>query len=160
MKKSACFTGHRKIAGNEQELSNRLYAILEKIISGQRLTDFYTGGAVGFDTIAALNVLKIRESYPQIKLHLVLPCPFEEQTENWTTKQKTEFEHITSLADTVEYTSQHYHNSCMKVRNIRLVECASEFCICYWNENRHRSGTGQTVRMALKKGLRIINLFE
>lgn len=48
----------------------------------------------------------------------------------------------------------------MKARNARLVELASDYCICYWNPKNFRSGTGQTVRMAQKKGIEIINLFE
>lgn len=50
--------------------------------------------------------------------------------------------------------------TCMKERNARLVELASECCIAYWNANNKRSGTGQTVRMAQKKGLEVINIFE
>ena len=40
------------------------------------------------------------------------------------------------------------------------MELASDYCICYWNSKDFRSGTGQTVRMAQKKGIEIINLFE
>ena len=46
----------------------------------------------------------------------------------------------------------------MKERNQKLVDLADTLCICYWNENDNRSGTGQTVRMAEKKGLIIKNL--
>ena len=48
----------------------------------------------------------------------------------------------------------------MKIRNARLVELASDYCICYWNPKHYRSGTGQTVRMAQKKGIEVIDLFE
>ena len=48
----------------------------------------------------------------------------------------------------------------MKARNARLFELASDYCICYWNPKGFRSGTGQTVRMAQKKGIEVINLFE
>lgn len=159
MKKSACFTGHRSISADITELSKKLYALLERMIVEQGLTEFYSGGAIGFDTITALIILQLREKYSQIKIHLILPCPNEEQTINWTTDQISDFLYILSLADSVEYTSEHLYNGCMKVRNARLVEYASECCICYWNENRIRSGTGQTVRMARRKGIEVINLF-
>lgn len=160
MNKSLCFTGHRTIAEDKEKLSTRLYALLEHLVTEQKITDFYTGGAVGWDALAALTVLKLRESYPEVKLHLVLPCPFEEQSAKWNEAQKTEYLHIFGLADSVEQVSDRYYNGCMKARNARLVELASDYCICYWNPKHYRSGTGQTVRMAQKKGIEVINLFE
>ena len=118
------------------------------------------GGAVGWDALAALTVLKLRESYPEVKLHLVLPCPFDEQSAKWIEAQKTEYLHIFGLDDSVEQVSDRFYNGCMKARNARLVELASDYCICYWNPKDFRSGTGQTVRMAQKKGIEVINLFE
>ena len=73
---------------------------------------------------------------------------------------KAELEKLIGLADSVEYVSDRYYNGCMKDRNARLVELATVCCISYWNPNNFRSGTGQTVRMAQKKGIRVINLFE
>ena len=160
MKKSVCFTGHRTIDGDREKLSARLYALLERLVTEKKVTDFYTGGAVGWDALAALTVLKLRESYPEVKLHLVLPCPFEEQSAKWNEAQKAEFQHILGLADSVEQVSDCYYNGCMKARNARLVELASDYCICYWNPKHYRSGTGQTVRMAQRKGIEVINLFE
>ena len=160
MKKSVCFTGHRTIAENIETLSARLYALLERLVTEQKIMDFYTGGAVGWDALAALTVLKLRESYPEVKLHLVLPCPFEEQSAKWNEAQKQEHKRIASLADTKEFTSEHLGKTAMKIRNARLVELASDYCICYWNPKHYRSGTGQTVRMAQKKGIEVINLFE
>ena len=160
MNKSVCFTGHRTIAEDKETLSARLYALLERLVTEQKVTDFYTGGAVGWDALAALTVLKLCESYPEVKLHLVLPCPFEEQSAKQNEAQKAEYQHILGLADSVEQVSERYYNGCMKARNARLVELASDYCICYWNPKHNRSGTGQTVRMAQKKGIEVINLFE
>ena len=160
MNKSVCFTGHRTIAEDKETLSARLYALLERLVTEKKVTDFYTGGAVGWDALAALTVLKLRESYPEVKLHLVLPCPFEEQSAKWNDAQKAEHKHIASLADTKEFTSEHLDKKAMRIRNARLVELASDYCICYWNPKHYRSGTGQTVRMAQKKGIEVINLFE
>ena len=160
MKKSVCFTGHRTIAEDKETLSARLYALLERLVTEKKVTDFYTGGAVGWDALAALTVLKLRESYSEVKLHLVLPCSFEEQSAKWNEAQKAEYQYILGLADSVEQVSDRYYNGCMKARNARLVELATDHCICYWNHKNFRSGTGQTVRMAQKKGIEVINLFE
>ena len=160
MNKSVCFTGHRTIAEDKEKLSTRLYALLERLVTEQKIMDFYTGGAVGWDAFAALTVLKLRESYPEVKLHLVLPCPFEEQSAKWNKSQKEEHKNIALLADTKEITSEHLGENAMKIRNARLVELASDYCICYWNPKNFRSGTGQTVRMAQKKGIEIINMLD
>ena len=159
MNKTACFTGHRSISADRTVLSSRLYTLLEKMISERNVTNYYAGGAYGFDAAASLTVIKLREKYPQIKLHLILPCSNAEQTDGWTDEQITEFQHILDLANRVEYVSEHKTGTCMKQRNTRLVE-RGDFCICYWNVKDRRSGTGQTVRMAQKKGVEIINLFS
>ena len=160
MNRSVCFTGHRTIAEDKETRSARLYALLERLVTEKEVTDYYTGGAIGFDALAALTVLKLRESYPKVKLHLVLPCPFEEQSAKWNEAQITEYLHILGLVESVEQVSDRYYNGCMKARNARLVELASDYCICYWNPKNNRSGTGQTVRMAQKKGIEVINLFD
>lgn len=158
MNKSACFTGHRSISADINELSEKLYDVLENLITEQNVTAYYCGGAYGWDSVSALTVLRLREQYPKIKLYLILPCSNAEQTDGWTEEQIAEFQHILDRADSVEYVSEHKTRTCMKQRNARLVELA-DFCICYWNVNDRRSGTGQTVRMAQKKGIEIINLF-
>ncbi|MGN0612852.1 MAG: SLOG family protein [Porcipelethomonas sp.] len=157
--KSACFTGHRILSGNITALDERLYNILERGINNLGLTDFYAGGAIGWDTLSAQTVLKLREIYPFIKLHLILPCSNEEQTIKWTQIQKDDFQIILSLADTVEYTAHHYYNGCMKVRNARLVECATDCCFCFWNPVNKYSRTAQTVRMAHQKKIMIVNFY-
>ena len=78
---TCCFTGHRELPvwGREQ-----LAAKLEDTITGliDRGIRFYgAGGARGFDTLAAGTVLKLKPSYPNIKLILVLPCLT--QTRGW-----------------------------------------------------------------------------
>ena len=156
---SACFTGHGSFTGDTTNLEVRLYDILERAINKESISDFYCGGAVGWDELAARTVLKLREVYPHIKLHLILPCSNVEQTTKWTTEQKTEFYRILGLADSVEYTSECYYNGCMKVRNARLVELA-DFCFCFLDTNRQRSGTAQTVRMAQRKKIMIVNFFR
>ena len=47
--RSVCFTGHRKITVT-QELKRRLYIELEQLVKNG-VTDFYVGGAIGFDYV-------------------------------------------------------------------------------------------------------------
>ena len=58
---------------------------------------FGAGGALGFDTIAAFTVLKLKESYHDIRLILVLPCLA--QTRGWSREDVEKYEDIKSKAD-------------------------------------------------------------
>ncbi|MBQ7980361.1 MAG: DUF1273 family protein [Oscillospiraceae bacterium] len=155
--KHICFTGHRNIK-NTQKLALCLENTLRKLIQEENASEFYSGGAIGWDTLCAQTVLKLRNEYPHIRLNLILPCNESEQTSLWKESDKKVFKEILYSADTVEFTSAHYYNGCMKKRNIRLIEL-TECCVCYYNTRNYASGTGQTVRLAEKKNIRIINLY-
>ncbi len=152
--KTCCFTGHRNIPSG---IERKLFRITEKIVEtaikdGYRY--FGAGGALGFDTIAALVVLKLKERYPDIKLILVLPCLT--QTRGWTKEDIAIYEDIKRQADKVVYTSQEYTRGCMHKRNHHLVD-NSTMCICYLTESK--GGTFYTVNYAKAKGLKITNIF-
>ena len=71
---TCCFTGHRKLpTGQYQMIADRLEQTIIRLIE-KGVLYFGAGGALGFDTLAALTVLRLRKQYPQIKLILVLPC--------------------------------------------------------------------------------------
>ena len=150
---TCCFTGHREIPPEKRaEIAGRLEQVIVNLY--QRGVRFYgAGGARGFDTLAARTVLKLKPSYPKIKLILVLPCLT--QTRGWRPEDIAEYERIKAQADKVVYTAQQYTRGCMHKRNRHLVNHSS-VCVCYLN--RESGGTAYTVRYARKKGLEIINL--
>ncbi len=155
--KSVCFTGHRQ-ARADDEVRRRLRETLERLIQGGA-TDFYAGGAQGWDTVCTSMVLALRAKYPEIRLHLVLPCPIEEQARRWGDDARRLLTNVAERADEVEVLSPYYYDGCMKKRNLRLVE-AADCCVCWYDSSRFASGTGQTVRLAESKGIKIINLLE
>lgn len=158
MERAICFTGHRTIPKQLlPEVLRELQRVLETAISNG-FVDFYTGGAVGWDTYCAQLVLDLREDYPGIALHLVLPCSREEQTARWSPEQRTAYDCIYAAADSREFVSEEYTKTCMRRRNQRLVDLA-DCCICYCQEPDGRTGTAQTVRMARQKGIPVINLY-
>lgn len=150
---SCCFTGHRIIKITSELVRRLRNAIIEVIEKG--VTEFYDGGAIGFDMLCAETVMEMKNEYPDIKLHLILPCSSDEQIKSWSKSQIAKYEMILNAADSVTVVSEHYTKECMKQRNQRLVELA-DCCICYCTNPR--SGTGQTVRMAKDKGIEVINL--
>ena len=152
--KKICFTGHRNIKITPG-IKFKLSEVIENFIK-KGVEDFYAGGAIGWDMLCETTVLKLKKNYPQIKLYLILPCPPEQQTKGWSDSNKIIYNNILSSADS-EICSLSYYNGCMAKRNQRLVDL-SDICICYCKN--FRSGSGQTIRMAEKKGLEIINLAD
>ncbi len=148
-----CFTGHRNIDGTTlQALSQLLDNVLDRLIA-DGVTVFRTGGAVGFDTLAALKILERRAICPSISLELWLPC--RNQTDGWGERSREYYDYILSKADRVEYVREHYVKGCMLERNRHLVD-GSQFCIGYCVSER--GGSAYTLNYAKKKGVRVINL--
>ena len=151
--KTCCFTGHRQIPAEylptlSAKLRKTLISYIEK-----GYTFFGAGGALGFDTLAAQEVLNLRNQYQDIKLILVLP--FRDQAERWKAEDIEEYERIKRSADKVVYTSDHYYSGCMHKRNRHLVDCSS-LCICYLTNPT--GGTAYTVDYARKMGCIVENL--
>ena len=112
------------------------------------------GVALGFDTIAAQEVLRARgERYPGLKLELVLP--YVGQEEQWSQRDASVYRAMLRQADRVVYIAGRYTQGCMFQRNRYLVE-HSAYCLCY--QKRGRGGTAYTVRYANSQGLAVRNL--
>lgn len=156
MKEKTCsFTGHRKIPPEDfDEISRRLENTIILLIEKGYMY-FTSGGALGFDTLAAQTVLKLKKSYPHIRLILMLPC--ENQTAHWDKKDKIIYEDIKSQADNVLYTSKKYFKGCMHKRNRCLVNNSGS-CICYLT--KETGGTSYTVNYAKEKKLTVYNVAE
>lgn len=152
--KSCSFTGHRKIKESHRAKISALVAraIAYAYKSGCR--SFYTGGAVGFDTVAAQEVLRFRMFHPDVKLILLLPSI--DQDKYWTAAQRASYEYVLSVSDEVVYVSEEYTDTCIKERNMQLAKRA-DILIAYLGHSR--SGSAQTVRMAERLGKEVYNLY-
>ncbi len=156
MEKIVCFTGHRSVSDAEySQLNTYLTQTVEAQIQNGA-TVFRTGGALGFDTMAALCVLSLRRRYPHIRLELVLPCP--SQTEQWSNADVCLYNQILAQADSHRYVSQLYFSGVLQMRNRALVDGA-DVCIAYLRTS-HGGGAAYTAAYALKKGLELINLAD
>lgn len=153
--KTCCFTGHRQLPEEQKpDIAAGLENTIVSLIHSGYLY-FGAGGALGFDTLAAQTVLRLRKSYPQIKLILVLPCV--SQADKWAPEDVRTYQEIMKQADKVVYTSLGYTTGCMFKRNRHLVDHSSA-CICYLA--KRSSGTAYTVKYAQKCGLKVFNIVE
>lgn len=160
--KTCCFTGHRKIDNLKlPKIVEQLHLEIDWLRS-HGIEHFIAGGALGFDTIAALTVLWHRQRGDNVKLHLMLPCP--EQSQRWKPNEMAVYEDIKQRADSVTVLSDHYHGGVMHIRNRAMVDSA-RYCICFWDnslqsDGKAGGGTLYTVNYARKMGRRLINLYD
>ena len=153
-----CLTGHRSLPSDPDQLAE-LRQNLRRLIcdlAQQGITTFYTGGALGFDTMAAMMVLELKSRLPQLRLHLALPYP--EQAKRWSRTDRLLYEQIKEHADRVYLVSMEYSAVCMKKRNYFMVD-RSRAC-AYYMVNATRSGTAQTVNYARNQGCKLFDLLE
>lgn len=153
MSKRCCFTGHRDIP--EEKYVKTMQLLRQHIL--KLYTEGYTvsnaGGALGFDTMAAQAVLKLKDSFPKVQLHLYLPHP--QQAEKWPEKDKAVYEYILQRSDKVTYAATEYTSYCMNSRNRALVDNA-DLCIAYCT--RTTGGTVYTMNYALDNGVDVVNI--
>ncbi|MBD5156135.1 MAG: DUF1273 domain-containing protein [Butyrivibrio sp.] len=152
--KTVCFSGHRDFHDPKAEIEKSLEAAIRQCID-DGAESFITGGALGYDTLAAWTVIRLREEYPQIKLVLALPCPPAAQTLKWKDEQKAEYEKIRELADEEHILSTCYTRSCMLDRNRFMVD--NSYRIIHYLRS-DRGGTRYTVNYAKKQGIELIGI--
>ena len=150
---TVCFTGHR-IMSDAEIIRSRLLlsrSIREYYRLGYRW--FICGGALGFDTLAAQELIRAKHEYSDIGLCLAIPCA--DQASRWKKSDQKTYQYIRDEADEVIVLATHYYTGCMHLRNQFMVQHAS-VCICWLN--RFSGGTGYTVRYALASERKVINL--
>ena len=152
---TVCFTGHRTFSHAALSTLPQLLedTLTELIHSGY--DTFRTGGALGFDTMAALTVLQLKARFPHVRLHLFLPC--RDQNKFWNEDEKGLFDKILERADAVHYTTEQYTNGCMLQRNREMID-GSAICIAYFDG--HNGGTAYSYGYANRRGVKVINLAD
>lgn len=151
---SCFFTGHRDIP--EEEIPQIREKLCEKIdiLIKKGVINFISGGAYGFDTICAEEVLNMKQRYPHIRLFLFLPCL--NHTARWNKESRSHFEKIMRCADSVITTSDYsYFNGCTIIRNTTMVKSAL-YCIAYYRGTGN--GTRQTLECAKEHNRIIVNI--
>lgn len=159
---TCCFTGHRpnklygydpKTEGN-QKLLWKLRDLIIQQIELHNVDTFITGMALGIDMWAARIVLKLKETYPNIKLIAAVPC--KNQYNKWIEQSKKEWQIIINKCDTVHYvTEEEYTSWCMQKRNEWMVD-NSKHVIAVWDGTK--GGTGNCVKYAEKQNKQITKL--
>jgi len=147
--KVCCFIGHRRIAEKEQ-LREKLYQMIEKLILYKHVTTFLFGSKSEFDSLCLTVVTKLKEKYPQIQRIYI----------------RAEFPYITDDYQAYllqSYDDTYYPNRILNAgravyveRNFIMID-QSDFCVIYYHETnqptegKHKSGTKIAYEYAQKK---------
>jgi len=109
---------------------------------------FRSGGALGFDQIAAWEVGLLKKTYPDIILEMFLPHP--DYGENWNAQSRMHLKYLChSFADKVYYCSDEYLGpGTMFKRNRDMIRGAHVLIAC-WDGSG--GGTKNTIEEAIKK---------
>lgn len=159
---TCCFTGHRpnKLDGYNPKSEGNLKMLweLRKIIidhiEGDKVDTFITGMALGIDMWAARIILKLKQTYPQLKLVAAVPC--KNHPARWNQQSKDEWQAIVDRCDIVHYVSDEAYTAwCMQKRNEWIVD-NSKYVIAVWDNTK--GGTGNCVNYAIKKNKLISKL--
>ena len=153
---ACCFTGHRLLPDPLSEEYRKLLSALNRAIEkaiGLGCTDFYAGGAVGFDLLAAEQVLRFKERFPALKLYL---CePYIGHTKSFSAKDRKRYDAVREHAECIYMLAPEYSRACFKARNAYMVE-NTDCCIAYVRYTK--SGSSQTMRLAQKSGRKVIRI--
>lgn len=160
---TACFTGHRpqrfKFRYNENDtecikLKNQIERVVDTMID-KGVTTFISGMALGVDMWGAEIVISKKRINKNIKLIAAIPCIGQEN--KWSQQYKDRYNKILNKADDIVYLANAYTATCMRDRNVYMVD-NSDFVIAVYDNNKS-GGTYQTVEYANnnKLGIVIIN---
>ena len=149
---TCAFTGHRNIAEKDRKMLEEKLDILLPELAEKGVERFICGCALGFDTLAAQAVLRLKEKH-NVFFELALPC--KDQTLKWNEKQKAEYNRIKERADRVNVLFDKYVTGCMQFRDAFMVD-NSDILISYYRGRP--GGTQYTYLYAENRGLKIIRL--
>ncbi|WP_317854369.1 SLOG family protein [Chakrabartyella piscis] len=159
--KTVCFTGHRHLPKGEafEKLKCKLISEINQAIADGYDT-FLFGSAEGFDLLCGEIVAQMKKIIPiqnPRKIKLIAAIPYEEQAKDFSEEDRERYYKLHAQCDDVVFVSIQYHKDCFKNRNQYMIDHSSKV-IAYYNGGV-RSGTGQTIRMAEKQKLNIVNLY-
>ncbi|MBO4355598.1 MAG: DUF1273 family protein [Clostridia bacterium] len=155
---ACCFTGHRDLTDKEYDHAySSVSHVIKDLYYNFGVTDFYVGGALGFDTVAADALIAAREEGIPLKMILAVPC--SDQDKYWTVAAKRTYRRIMEKSDRIVILNNEYYNGCMLERNRYMVD-RSDFCVAFLRSSTIKGGTLYTIRYAQKMNKTVVNVCE
>lgn len=154
--KTIAFTGHRMIPVEQMDAVRMLLnsRIREAYRNGYRC--FLCGMALGFDMLAAEEILSLKEGLPELKLVAVVP--FRNQDALWTDDWKQKYRRILKQADRVILLNEIFYRRCLLDRNDFMLKHCSKV-IAFFNGSP-KGGSFYTCKEAERMGISVENLYR
>ena len=154
MNKTCCFIGHREIKESE-ELEQKVYSIVEKLILEEMVDTFLFGSKSRFNSLCLEVVTKFKENHPHIK-RIFVRAEYPIINEDYR-KYLLESYEDTYYSKAAEGAGRAVYIK----RNCEMIE-KSGFCVFYYTEEnlpkKRKSGTRIALDFALSKKKKIILL--
>ena len=124
MKNICCFAGHSQIFCAD-DLYNKLVILIEKMITEEKVSEFWVGNYGEFDSLSAKAVRSLKNEHPDVRLILIIPYLTSDINEN--KEQYYEKYDSILIADNPDNTPHRYK---IIKRNEYMVK-NSDFIICF-----------------------------
>ena len=161
--KSCAFTGHRDLTEPEKrracEIMRRITA---RLMREHGTESFYVGGALGFDTAAAVALAHLKKDFAESgekPPKIILVCPHDGQESRWKERDQKIYRSLFNYYDDKICLAERYYDGCMFARNRYMVDRADLVIACL-DRARRTGGSLMTVGYAERKGIPVLNLFD
>ncbi len=159
---TVAFTGNRSLIPPSNIYSDDLEGVIRASLRdlleqaygvGKRI--FLSGGAVGFDLMAAEEVVALRARFSDVEL--VMVTPFDGQDAKYPEREKGLYATLLGEADHVVRIAESYSLGAYHQRNEYLVESCGELIAYSSGKGR---GTASTIRRAVRRGVQVVNIYD
>jgi uncharacterized phage-like protein YoqJ len=141
---SVALSGHRTIAEDRKDEIRKKLRGKIRLLYAMGITNFYCGMALGFDMLAAEEVISLKVELPNLKLIAVIP--YDGQNERWSAREQDRYWDILDKADDAILLSKYYFNGCLLRRNDYML---SHSCgLIAFFDGKPKGGTFYTSRCA------------
>ena len=107
---TAAFTGHRFVdASLREHVRKRLTSAVHDAY-GNGIRNFISGFAIGFDMMAAEEVVSLKQTHPDITL--IAAIPFKGQASRFSSYDRKRYDKLLEAADEVIVLSDRYYPRC------------------------------------------------
>ncbi len=169
--KACSFIGHRKICISD-ELKQKIKKCVEDLIINYNVQNFLFGSNSNFNDLCHLVVSELKEKYPSLK-RIYYTCKSESCTleSEWLALEKSYSRllnkevHLLGFEEEFEHKTKYCAGKASYVERNQAMINDSNFCIFYYNEKyipqtKTNSGTKLAYEYAVRKKIKIINLFN
>lgn len=155
----SCFCiGHRSFKEADHDDAFGSVSMMISILAESDYTDFYISANRGWDLFCASVILTMKNDYPQIRLHLVLPFAPDIQEKCISDNEINIRNYVLKNADDIKILSEEQDKDAIKKCGIYLISLG-DIGICFLDKRMSKSNTAQIFRAARKAKKIMLNLY-